>query len=760
MTTFYLSYNPFTKEKTFQVDGENDDLEQCWGSESKELSEWVGCFYEKLYKKYNDSEMEVKFKGILRDYEFLEDAKIAYEKENPSVKISLKGRDDCTSSNEKLGELKKLFEKMQKETPFETLKGKDVEDLFNQAVSSEFEMAVVATMSSGKSTLINAMLGRELLPARNEATTATLAKIYDEDGAEYFKGKSYDKDHNELDSRDPLKLSDMNALNDNPQTSLIEIYGDILGIASKDLRLVLTDTPGPNNSRTDEHKQHTYSLLTADYKPMILYVLNGTQLETKDDDSLLHDVAEAMKSGGRQAQERFIFILNKADEFDPGKGEDLSKKIQDVKDYLKRHGILNARVFPTAARMAKVIRQYQNNQPLTETEEDDILPKYSSFIKREWKHFSNFAPLSPMMKKKQEAMIASAKGKDDLYQEALIYTGVPAIELAMSEYLEKYALPAKITEGVYSFKDKIENLNIEANEEEKLKNNKDKVNELAESISIILKKLENGEKAELVRKQIDDVSVQDVLKQNFESATSGFMSEYISQTKEMRKVKMNLSDADRCAKNLGNTLFDLGAKFRVQVQNALNSIMKVQVKKAVDNYAKYLKDLIGSGSYNLPPEAILGDVACITVESTLNNYKRTERVKVGSHLEKESGIWGGIKRFFTFGSCGYKTVNDYENRDYIDFSAYLENEVYPQIENFVASTRQTAFTWATEEETRFKNFFKNELGKLENAIKQKLSEKEKCLKDKEKFEKMLQKNKENIKWLKQFKTDLDHVLVI
>ena len=444
-------------------------LNNVGGAENRELSEWVGCFYEKLYKKYNDSEMEINFKGILRDYEFLEDAKIAYEKENPSVKINLKGKDACTSSNEKLGELKKLFEKMQRETPFETLKGKDVEELFNQAVSSEFEMAVVATMSSGKSTLINAMLGRELLPARNEATTATLAKIYDEDGAEYFKGKSYDKDHNELDSRDPLKLSDMNALNDNPQTSLIEIYGDILGIASKDLRLVLTDTPGPNNSRTDEHKQHTYSLLTADYKPMILYVLNGTQLETKDDDSLLHDVAEAMKSGGRQAQERFIFILNKADEFDPGKGEDLSKKIQDVKEYLKRHGILNARVFPTAARMAKVIRQYQNNQPLTETEEDDILPKYSSFIKREWKHFSNFAPLSPMMRKKQEAMIASAKGKDDLYQEALIYTGVPAIELAMSEYLEKYALPAKITEGVYSFKDKIENLNIEANEEEKLR---------------------------------------------------------------------------------------------------------------------------------------------------------------------------------------------------------------------------------------------------------------------------------------------------
>lgn len=59
---------------------------------------------------------------------------------------------------------------------------------------------------------------------------------------------------------------------------------------------------------------------------MILYVLNATQIATNDDNALLKSVAEAMKTGGRQSNERFMFILNKADAFDPGKGE--SEKIR------------------------------------------------------------------------------------------------------------------------------------------------------------------------------------------------------------------------------------------------------------------------------------------------------------------------------------------------------------------------------------------------------------------------------------------------
>lgn len=761
MTVFDLNYNPFTKEKTFFVDGIKDDFDECWGSGCKELSEWVGIFFEKLYKKYNDSEMQVQFKGILRDYEFLEDAKNAYQKENSSVKISLVDN-GCANTTEKLGELKILFEKMQNETPFEQLKSEELKRLFEKIVSSDFEMAVVATMSSGKSTLINAMLGRELLPARNEATTATLAKIHDIDGADHFTGKSYDKNHKEIVSCDPLVLKNMNELNDNPETSVIEIYGDVVGIESKDLHLVLTDTPGPNNSRTDEHKEHTYSLLTAEYKPMILYVLNGTQLETNDDNSLLNDVAKAMKSGGRQAQERFIFVLNKADEFDPAKGEDVPTKIKDVENYLAKHGIQNPRIFPAASRMAKVIRQYQNKQPLTETEEDDILPKYKTFIKREWKHFSSFAPLSSGAKKLQEEMLVFSQGKggeEGELEQALIYTGIPAIELAISEYLTKYALPAKITEGVFSFKEKIDNLGVEASEKEKLKGNIAEVEKLSENLKKIEEILKKGDKAEAVREKIDNLSVQKNLKSNFEKVRSNLMGQFTQKTQKMQNSHIHRDAAEANIESLKNFLPEMEAKFRVDIQNSLNDVFRNQAQEAVEEYKNYLEDLIGSVSYDIPPAAILGDLASsISVVQTLDSYSHVEDVLVGSHQELNTN-----KKWYkpwTWFDEKYFTINDYEEQEFVDFENYLENEILSSLEESVDTTRKAAFDWALKEENKFKTFFKGQLAKLDEAIQQKLSEQRQALSDKEIFEKSIQENEKNLAWISNFKNDLDSLLAI
>ena len=760
MTNFDLTYNPFSKEKKFLVDGEEDSFTECWGEGNKELSEWCSGFFEKLYKKYNDSEMRVKFKGIVRDFEFLEDAKDAYEKRNESVKIELVDN-GCSNTTDKLGDLKVLFKKMQEETPFEELKSEEIRRIFETCVSSEFEMAVVATMSSGKSTLINAMLGRELLPARNEATTATLAKIHDVDAAETYSGKSYDKDHNLLKSIDKLTLDNMNELNDDPKTSVIEIYGNIVGIESKDLQLILTDTPGPNNSRTEEHKNHTYSLLQEDYKPMILYVLNGTQLETNDDNSLLRDVANAMKSGGRQAQERFIFVLNKADEFDPGKGEDVPKKIEDVRKYLGKHGIENARIFPTASRMAKIIRQYQNDQPLTETEEDDILPKHTSFIKREWKHFSNFAPLSDSMKEKQNELIRKAQEKGNKYQEALMYTGVPAVELAISEYLAKYALPTKIMEGVYSFKEKIDNLGIEARETKKLQDNDKAVKDRVEKLKKIKAVLKNGDKAKQVRTEIEKISIKDSVKADFEGIRSEMMCEYVPFSQKFRDCKMSLDDAEKSKKRIIEFFSDIEVKLKVKVENALKDVFKSQAEKAVNDYQKYLSDLVGEVSKDdIPPAGILGSVASVSVNDVLDDYVQSERVKVGSHRVKDSGIGGFFKRLVPFTDWGYHDVDDYETRKYVDFSDYISKEINPKFNALVRQTSEIAFKWADEESKKFIDFFKEKLNRLDDAIKLKIEEQEKNLKDKEKFEKMMKENERNLEWLDNFKMNLDSILAI
>lgn len=46
-----------------------------------------------------------------------------------------------------------------------------------------FKVCVVATMSSGKSTFINSIIGEEIMPEKNEACTARTMSVLDNDSA-------------------------------------------------------------------------------------------------------------------------------------------------------------------------------------------------------------------------------------------------------------------------------------------------------------------------------------------------------------------------------------------------------------------------------------------------------------------------------------------------------------------------------------------------------------------------------------------------
>src|SRR5574344_2656877 len=209
MANIELKYNPYTKKvEKCTADGKNLDLESVWGNQDKELGEWALSFIEKVDAHCNDSVYTIDFEGIERDANFLEDAAKEYQNKKHAVEIIVKS-DKSITPDEKFQELKNLFTKMPAETPFEELKRPELTNLFNKAMSSEFEMAVVATMSSGKSTLINAMLGKDLLPARNEATTANLARIHDIDGQNELKAIAYNKDHKEIETIENASQEDM-----------------------------------------------------------------------------------------------------------------------------------------------------------------------------------------------------------------------------------------------------------------------------------------------------------------------------------------------------------------------------------------------------------------------------------------------------------------------------------------------------------------------------------------------------------------------
>lgn len=55
---------------------------------------------------------------------------------------------------------------------------KKLEEIKEKLDNQEYKIAVVANMSSGKSTFINALFGKEVLPAFNHATTDSATYIY------------------------------------------------------------------------------------------------------------------------------------------------------------------------------------------------------------------------------------------------------------------------------------------------------------------------------------------------------------------------------------------------------------------------------------------------------------------------------------------------------------------------------------------------------------------------------------------------------
>lgn len=319
---------------------------------------WIEKLFDELSQLFNgDNNFDVTFRGVESDYlDVVEAAKVATGK---GMQVTLQFI-EADPAEERLTRIRELMEEAKLHPEFEHFirDNADVSQSFEEAFNKDFDVYVVATMSSGKSTLINAMLGQDLLPAANEATTATIARITDNASmGQRFAAQRVTNDHRVAENSDDVSLEVLQAWNSLPDTMRIDIEGKIHAIQDRDsVRLVLTDTPGPNSSQDEKHQLKTMSFIQDSQRnPLILCVLNASQLGTNDDKNLLGLVAETMRKGGKQSKDRFIFVINKMDVFDPEKGEDLPSVLARVKNYLVENGIFKTCEPPSAFEQRLVI---------------------------------------------------------------------------------------------------------------------------------------------------------------------------------------------------------------------------------------------------------------------------------------------------------------------------------------------------------------------------------------------------------------------
>ena len=489
MKKIFIKYNPYKLETEITIEGkspaQNSPLTEK-ASQGNRLQEWIEELPEILKYEYNDDSFEITFHGIMQDYD---DIAEVFQKAYNSNVLSYVKLDRIPAKE--TADKEKLIDDVFKEIikgPFEELRSEDIKNSFSHAQSEDFEVCVVATMSAGKSTLINSMLGTKLMPSKQEACTAIITRIKDTDSKEW-QAKVYDKDEHLIELHNSLTLETMNRLNSDENVSTIKVNGDIPFVQSDDVSLILIDTPGPNNSRDPEHGKVQRKFLNSSSKSLVLYIMTGTFGNT-DDNTLLKKVAESMKVDGKQSKDRFIFVVNKMDDRNPDEDGETKDTLKRVKDYLKNHGINNPNLFPAAALPALNIRLMENEQNnLTMMTINKTKLDIENLNVCEQFHFEDFAPLPLSARGQIKDQLKKAEDENDKEQQALIHTGIPSIEAAIRQYVMKYAKTAKIKNIVDTFIGKLDAAGSMENTKKEITQNQEQADKIVRQINAIQSKI-------------------------------------------------------------------------------------------------------------------------------------------------------------------------------------------------------------------------------------------------------------------------------
>lgn len=249
-------------------------------------------------------------------------------------------------------------------------------ELLNRYVSQyeknaykEIELAnrilVVGTMSSGKSTFLNSLIGQDLFPSKNEACTAKMFEYSPTNRSLYTIKKS---DSNIEESFETLTAEKLEELNEVADQASLFISGPLKSVVSINKKLTFIDTPGPNNSADSTHRDMMKEALKSDYDK-ILYILNGTQLGAMDDKALLQTVNEvALKNPDLP----IYFIVNKVDLFDNDSNENIQTLQKNVEKYLQAQGFEDPTIFFVSSLAAKLVQNEANNQPMSRKERTQL----------------------------------------------------------------------------------------------------------------------------------------------------------------------------------------------------------------------------------------------------------------------------------------------------------------------------------------------------------------------------------------------------
>lgn len=762
MKKVFIKYNPYKIETEIRVEGKKLAENSILGEKivpGARLQEWVEELPQILIDEYNDRDFEIIFHGTLLDYEDLAEAfTSAFEEGELEVTLD---RQPAKETEDKEVLIEQVFEKIKK-GPFDELRDEEVINSFEHARSSEFEVCVVATMSAGKSTLINSMLRTKLMPSKMEACTAIITRIKDNDSPGW-QAEVYNKENRLIETQKDLTNLTMNRLNEDSQVSLIKVTGNIPFVSAEDVSLVLIDTPGPNNSRNPEHRKVQSEFLGKSSKSLVLYIMEGT-FGSDDDNLLLEKVADSMSVGGKQSKDRFIFVVNKMDDRKKEDG-DTEQTLGRIRSYLKMHGIVNPNLFPAAALPALNIRMIENGQQMDEDTIDETEVKVKKLNRNENMHFENFAPLPRSVREEINAQLLEASDAQDTNGQALIHTGVMSVEAAIRQYVRKYAKTAKIKNIVDTFIHKLDAVGCFEETKKELASRQDENEQIVRQIELINKKVDDVKEARKFHIAVDDavVKVNEDAREVVEGIIEKFQQRVRKKIDELRGTELEMGEVEYEMQGLEKFARKLEPDFQVELDELIKKNLVDSVDVLLQNYRKKLKSLTEELDGNvlqgitIDPLRFMSGNLSSGDSFSIHKLVQTKQVEDGEEWVKNTDKkW--YKPWTWFQESGY-TRTKYKTVKYVD-GGEMADEFLQPIQNVIYENGENATKYALKQSKKISETFKKEFQKLDMLLKNKLGELKSFATDKEQAEARIRESERKLQWLKEIKDEVESILEI
>lgn len=287
------------------------------------------------------------------------------------------------------------------------------------------KICVVAPMSSGKSTLINALLGSQLLPASNYACTATKQEIVINKRLKNPKIHYNDDNGKKMCIRN-AGLQDVEQLNGTSSGFYIE--SNLAGNIYTKKQLLIIDTPGTNYFDDKKHFKATHEVLGKIEDSIILYVMNVSHVGTEDEVRLLNTIADNLRK-----KNQLIIVLNKVDSLDRSKESIEDFMFSTIPKQMTSLGIDQYHLIACSGEAALLFRRALKYEDMSASDSDKLYRYYKYFARGDSNSLERYSFSSDLISEEETIKIDEELYSIRKLKMALKSTGICELENCISQ---------------------------------------------------------------------------------------------------------------------------------------------------------------------------------------------------------------------------------------------------------------------------------------------------------------------------------------